>query len=321
MVQKILILESKDYNPEAISIYQRTGDTILGTTSLKEITSKELVTTLVCRLKYYLDQTFLSQFPNLKYIVSPTTGLNHIDLSYCQEKKIEIVSLKGETDYLASISSTSELAFALVLALVRKIIPGSNSVILEGNWERNLFRGRELSALTLGLLGFGRLGLQMLNFARAFNMPVIACDPFKNDEYFQLYNVESYSQAELFAKADIISVHVDYRKENENFITKKDFGILKKGSYFINTSRGELVNETDLIWALENGYLEGAGVDVLADEHKTELIHKKKLVQYARSHTNLIITPHIGGCTIDGMQNTELFIAQKYLRFLKQNLQ
>jgi D-3-phosphoglycerate dehydrogenase len=129
-------------------------------------------------------------------------------------------------------------------------------------------------------------------------------------------DVEICRKIELFSNSDIISVHIDYRPENKEFITRDDFALMKPGSYFVNTSRGEVISESDLIWALEKRILAGAALDVLENEQDQTKLFKKDIIEYARNHNNLIITPHIGGCTSDGMRKTELFIANKLKRLI-----
>jgi D-3-phosphoglycerate dehydrogenase len=121
---------------------------------------------------------------------------------------------------------------------------------------------------------------------------------------------------ELFEKCDIISVHVNLNEQNHYLISSKQFNIMKKGSYFINTSRGQLVKSEDLIEALEMGYLKGAATDVIENEfnHKEDI-----LVKYASTHNNLIITPHIGGNTYESFEKTELFMVEK-LKYLVTNI-
>ena len=140
MVDNILILESRGYNPDAIKVYSKIGSVKSFKDRKAESDIKRSVSTIVCRLGYHLNSKFLSSFPNLEYIVSPTTGLNHIDLDYCESHGILIVSLKGETRFLDSIRSTSEHTVSLMLALVRNIVPGVKSVVEYNQWNRDLFK-------------------------------------------------------------------------------------------------------------------------------------------------------------------------------------
>jgi len=311
MNNHILILEPKDYNSDAIKIYKQLGEVQYCFGDPINYYFKNEVTILVCRLKHYLNSNFLKQFPNVRYIVSPTTGLNHIDILYCDRKQIHIVSLKGETSFLENVRSTSELAFSLILSVVRNIVPSINSVLHERIWNRDKFRGRELCSMTLGIIGIGRIGRHMVEYAKAFGMSILAFDPYINKSQLEIRDLNFCSKRELFSNSDIISVHIDYRPENDKFITRDDFTLMKPGSYFVNTSRGEVISESDLIWALENNILAGAALDVLEDEHNKTNLFQKDIIVYARKHGNLIITPHIGGCTIDGMRKTELFVADK----------
>jgi len=317
MSDTILILEAKDYNPSAIQVYSKLGRVKILNKSKMDSHAKGTVSIIVCRLGYHLSGEFLCDYPNLKYIVSPTTGLNHIDLEYCRARRIQIVSLKGETAFLNSIRSTSEHTIALMLGLVRNIVPGVNSVVDHHQWNRDQFKGREISALTLGVLGVGRIGLHIISYAKAFGMSVFACDEHRMIDHLKDGHIQVCSKETLFARADIVTLHVDYRPENLGMVSKKEFSCMKQGSYFINTSRGELVVEEDLLWALEKGILAGAALDVLSDEQDIDGLFNKQILQYAKENTNLIITPHIGGCTSDAMQNTELFTARKMLSIIK----
>lgn len=312
MPDTILILEPLNYNPDAVKVYSRLGtvrDVDNGVDSIKD---KRTVDTLVCRLGYHLNDNFLGMFPNLKFIVSPTTGLNHIDQTYCENNDISIISLKGEADFLDSIRSTSEHTISLILSLVRNIVPSVNSVVRGNQWDRERFKGRELSSLSIGILGVGRIGKHIIDYARAFNMSVFACDPYKSLGYLKDQNVTVCSKDELFTRSDIVTVHVDYCSENIGMITLREFNLMKPGSYFVNTSRGELVDEDDLIKSMDSGVLKGAALDVVSNEQNLDGLFDKRIMQYAKDNPNLIITPHIGGCTSDAMWNTELFVARKF---------
>lgn len=311
MSEHILILESGEYNPAAIEVYRNLGTVDYCWGDPYEVKGKDRATVLVCRLRYHLDAQFLKDFPNVRFVVSPTTGLNHIDQSYCKNHRIHIVSLKGEAAILEGIRSTSELTFSLILALVRKIVPAAKSTAYEHRWDRDAFRGRELSSMTIGLVGLGRIGKQLVAHAKAFGMSVLAFDPYADQQGLSVLGVEFRTKAQLFSEADIVSLHLDYRPENEHFVTREDFARMRRGSYFVNTARGELVCEDDILWALKEDILAGAALDVLSHEQDKNQLFSKPIVEYAQHHDNLIITPHIGGCTYEGMGRTELFAAQK----------
>jgi len=310
MTERILLLEHKDYNPEAIRILEEIGPVEFYDGAGRP-EYYEHITILVSRLAYLLDEAFLRQFPRVHTIATATTGLTHVDLDYCRRRNIEIVSLKGEREFLREVTATAELAIALVLNLVRMIPASIQSVVHDHAWNRDEFRGRELSGLTCGILGFGRLGQQMTVYARAFGMKTLAADPFVHPSVFEQHHVVRCSTEELFQRCDVITLHVNYERENHNMVSAREFSSMKPGGYFVNTSRGELVDESALLDALSTGHLAGAALDVLKDEHQLPAMFSGDIFRYASTHSNLLITPHIGGCTLDSMHKTESFIAKK----------
>lgn len=254
---------------------------------------------------------------NLKVIATATTGLDHIDVEYAKSKGIEILSLRGENEFLDTITGTAELAFGLLIALVRQIPAGFDSV-KNYEWNREKFRGHSLYGKTLGIVGLGRLGKWMARYGVAFGMKVIACDPYVTDEIFEKLNCRKVNFENLLKESDVVSVHVHLNKETENMFNKNAFEAMKKTVFIINTSRGKIVDEKDLLEALENKKIAGAASDVLANEldfDKNFTSHP--LIEYTKHNNNLIIVPHIGGMTYESREATDIFIAQKLKRYLE----
>ena len=179
-------------------------------------------------------------------------------------------------------------------------------------WDREKFRGHNLYGQTLGIVGFGRLGKWVARYGKAFNMNVIYYDPYvDNDE------CEKKSFDELLSKSDVISIHVPLNNETENMFDSSIFNKMKNSAYLINTSRGKIVNEDDLLKALEERQIEGYGTDVLADELEfAKDFSNHPLVEYAKKNQNLIIVPHIGGMTYESRIATDVFIANKLKKHL-----
>ncbi len=307
----ILITEPQGYAEEAILIYQKTGPVFLGYDSAVDSTTKKIIRALVVKFRYQLDDVFLAGFPFLKYIVSPTTGLNHIDLDYCSSRHIKVLSLKHEVSFLKSLSSTAELTFGLIIALTRNIIGAHNDVAVNHRWNRETFKGRELSFLRLGVLGFGRLGQKVASYGRAFGMNVTACDPFIEKDYMESKGVTACSQEKLFLNSDIVSIHIPFNRANKLLVSRPYIMAMPKASFLVNTSRGEILDEKAVLECLESGHLAGASLDVISDEHRIHDWKQHPLIQYARVHQNLILTPHIGGCTQEAMERAEVFMARK----------
>jgi D-3-phosphoglycerate dehydrogenase len=260
------------------------------------------------RLRTRIDSEVLGAATRLKTIVTPTTGLNHIDLREAERRGIRVLSLKGETSILRNVRATAEHTIALILALSRRL-PQAWRHVHEGGWTRDLFVGSEIFRKTAGIVGYGRLGCLVAGYLACFGARVLVCDR-PNASLRAPVSIEVVGREELLRLSDIVSVHVDLNPETEGFFGAKEFEQMKPGALFVNTARGELVDEPALLHALRSHRLAGAALDVLSGENPNGM-GSHPLVAYAKDHDNLLITPHIGGCTKESMQMTELFLAQK----------
>ncbi len=316
-MQKIQILnaESANYSKTAKNVFKSFAEVDyydLDYIGLCKQLKKKPYNALIVRLRNFIDEKLLNSAPSLKVIATATTGLNHIDIETCFQRGIKIISLKGEVDFLRNIYATAEHTWSLILSLVRKI-PFAHYSILEGSWNRDNFIGRELNKKALGIIGFGRLGSIVAGYANAFSMNVIAYT--KNPHEITLEFVNYVDFDTLLKSSDVISIHLPLAKETVDFISMSQFLKMDKKPFLINTSRGEIINENDLLSALKKGLISGAALDVLSGETIMDPAIGNPLIEYAKNNDNLIITPHIGGATKESMEKTEIFIAKKIKEF------
>lgn len=264
------------------------------------------------RLANKIDRSFFSSNMKCKVLACAVTGIDHINVDDCNEYGVQIACLKGEAEFLKEVRATAELTMALLLALMRKI-PQAHSSVLSGVWNRDLFAGTELYKKTIGIVGLGRLGRIVAEYAKAFGMEVLAFDKH-NDFPSGVKKIGSL--VELCALCDVVSIHVTYDESTKEFFNEKCFKAMKKNAILINTARGGIVDEQALLWALQNNVIKGAALDVLNGEPNIDANHH--LVQYAKQNDNLLIVPHIGGNTPESFEKTELFIAKKIQHILVQ---
>jgi D-3-phosphoglycerate dehydrogenase len=268
---------------------------------------------LLVRLGLAVDEPVLAAAPHLRWVVTPTTGLDHIDLAACRRRGIEVISLRGETEFLTSIRSTAEHTWALLLALVRRL-PAAVADVRGGHWRREPFLAGELDGKTLGIIGYGRLGKIVARYGTAFFMRALANDTNRSAFDDLPDGVHPTDLDTLLAESDVVSLHIPLTAENEGFITRTRLARMKQGAIFVNTSRGELVDEAALLDALRSGRLAGAALDVLAgdsrwDEAGPPADHP--LVAYAREAHNLLITPHMGGYGESAIHRTRAHVVAK----------
>ena len=245
---------------------------------------------------YFIGEQILKKAKKLKVIVTPSTGSNHIDINFCEKKNIKVHTIKNSLEF-KKIKASSEFTFGLMINLVKNI-EKSFKVVRSGSWRdrEEELRSIELESKKIGIIGFGRIGQNLSNYSKSFNMKVYCYDPFKkiqDNKVKQFKNIIN-----LLKTVDIVFCCVNLLKSNRNFFSEKLFKYMKKGSYFINTSRGEVVVEKDLIKYLEKGIIKAAAVDVVREEHKLNY-KKNKLIEYAKKNSNLLISPHIAGLTYE----------------------
>lgn len=273
-------------------------------------TEDEEVEGVIPSLDYYLNKQRINYFPNLKFIASCTTGLDHIDLEYCKAKGIKIISLQGERDFLSDVWATAEHTMALILSLVRKI-PFAHNDVCAGNWNREAWQGTELRNKTLGIVGYGRVGRQVAKIAEAFGMHVTYCDKYVEQKV--LYPPWERDFEALLKNSDIITVHVPLNDETRNMFGAKEFAMMKPTAYFINTSRGAVVDEKALWYALRNKQISGAALDVMCGEPDVGIDWPVVLGET----NNCIITPHLAGNSAESREKCQLFIVDKIKQFIQ----
>jgi len=248
-----------------------------------------------------INQEVLAALPNLKFIVTRTTGYDHIDLKATQDKNILISNVPSYGE-----NTVAEFAFGLLLCLSRKIFLAYDQIRETGSFALKGLQGFDLKDKTLGIVGTGRIGQNMIKIAHGFEMKVIAYDVASKPELEKELGFKYVSFEELLKNSDIISLHVPYLKSTHHLINKENIKFIKTGAVLINTSRGGVVETDALIQALNNGILAGAGLDVLEEEAPTK--DERQFLLYGRpdehnlktilqNHVlidmdNVIITPH-----------------------------
>ncbi len=306
---KIGILEPLDFSQEAIEQLKTIGTVFkFDGKDIKTFVKDKNV--IFVRLKYKIDDELVKECKHLKYICSPTTGLNHIQVS----QNIKILSLRGEQEFLSSIRATPEHILGLSISLLRNY----SSAFLHSDsfeWNRDLFRGYELYNNKVGIIGMGRIGRVLSKYYNALGSEVL---------YFDKDDTVSVSEAnkcddigEIIDKANIVILSANYLPENRNMIDKAIIDRMK-GKFFINAARGELVDEPYLIKKITEGWFKGVAIDVFADETNCEGRVKEYLERV--ENQNVIITPHIGGATFTSMHRTEEFIAHKLCKEMEKNI-
>lgn len=316
MAERILVTESTGFSSAAAQLLAD-----LGAVRMADIHNRaELIdlsaeaTVLWIRLRHRIDSEVLEASPNLRCIVTPTTGLNHIDAEAAAARGATILSLRGETDFLKDVRATAEHTIGLMLGLLRHL-PSAASHAAAGGWDRDLFRGRELFGKTIGIVGYGRVGRAVARYCRAFDCTIVATDPGVSVTEVE-DGVALIPLGELLRVADIVSIHASYSSASHHFFGSSEIDAMRPGAWLINTARGELLDSEAVLAALWSGRIAGAALDVLEGETAAQP-NENPLVSYARDHDNLLLTPHIGGCTVESMEKTERYMAERLREFLQ----
>jgi D-3-phosphoglycerate dehydrogenase len=243
---------------------------------------------LIVRSATQVTAALIAAAPKLRVIARAGTGVDNVDVPAASARGILVMNAAG-----ANSISVAELAIALMLALARAI-PGADASMKQGVWDKKRFMGSELRGKTLGVVGFGRIGREVAARARAFDMEVVAYDPFIPARAADAAAVPLISLDDLLAKADFISLHVPALPETRHLINAERLARAKKGVRIVNTARGELIDDKALAAAITSGHVAGAGLDVFDPEPPTDWT-LSKLPQ-------VIATPHIAASTVEGQE-------------------
>jgi D-3-phosphoglycerate dehydrogenase len=257
---------------------------------------------LIVRSATRADAALLNQAPRLRVIGRAGVGVDNIDLDAATRRGILVMNTPGGNSV-----SVAEHTFALLLSLARSV-PQLSSAIHAGRWDKGSTAGSELRGKVLGLIGLGRVGFEVARRARAFEMRIIAADPYVSPEVAREEGVEILPLDELLPRADYVSLHASLSPATERMINATTLKKMKPGARLINTARGELVDEQALAAALASGWLAGAAVDVFAEEPPRN--------SPLAGLPNLIATPHIAGSTVEAQEEVGFLIAQQVRDYL-----
>ena len=313
---RVLNLDPDGYSAAARGRIERVAEYVGASMTREELLARVGgFDALIVRFSHVIDGDIIRAGSRLRVIATPATGTDHIDAQAASGRGIRLVSLKGETEFLRTIASTAELCWGALLALTRRI-PWAAQDVLQGRWERDDFVGIDLRGRRLGILGYGRLGRMVARYGVAFGMKVHAYDPVPCAPE---PGVEMAASPQALCEAsDVFSIHVPLTPATTGVVDRALVFRLPRGALLINTSRGSVLDEQALLEALTAGHLGGAALDVLEGELDRSRIAKHPLVEYARAHRNLLITPHIGGASRDAWARVDDFVAGRVVEVLEE---
>ena len=261
-------------------------------------------------MRVHITDDMIKSAPQLKIISCATTGSDHIDRGILSERGISVRTLKEDPELLQDITPAAELSWALLMACARKL-KGALRHVEQGGWTREKFPGIMLKGRTLGLIGCGRIGGWMTRYAQAFGMHVLVFDPHQT-EFPDGVSIRPLKS--LVEESDFLSIHVHLSDETRELLSRELIERCKPGMVVINTSRGAIIDEAALLDGLKSGQIGAVGVDVLNGE--PEISHHP-FIEYARTHENLLITPHCGGFSPDAVRLVCRHAASKISTVLK----
>lgn len=235
--------------------------------------------------------------PKLKVVSKYGVGLDNIDLKACEERGIIVTKTVG-----ANANAVADFAFTLLLAVARKVV-SINNTCRNGAWDKPTTI--DVYGKTLGLIGFGAIAKGVAKRASGFDMEVMAYDPFWDEEYAKKHGVKKASLEEIYKNADFISLHVPLTNETENLISAKELAMMKRSAVIINTARGGIINEDDLLAALVDNRIYGAGIDAFREEPPSN----KKWFELE----NVVISPHTAASSFGATEQMGRMAAQNII--------
>lgn len=256
-----------------------------------------------------LTPAVLRKLPRVRLVATRSTGFDHINLDACRRRRVAVCNVPSYGEH-----TVAEHTFALILALSRNVHKAYIKTI-KGDFSLTGLQGFDLKGKTLGVVGSGRIGLHVIKMAKGFGMEVLVCDIRKDAFLSEVLDFRYVPMEVLLRRADIVTLHVPYLPDTHHLMNRKTFSLMKRGALFINTARGGLVDTDALVWALDQGIVGGAGLDVLEGEElvkeERQLLAKdfpkEKLATALKNHIllhreNVVITPHIAFDSREALQ-------------------
>ena len=262
------------------------------------------VSVLGIRSKTRITKAVLESASELLVVGAYCIGVEQIDCANCTERGIAVFN-----DPHSNTRSVAELALGEIIMLVRRVFH-SSIALHRGDWHKSAKGCHEVRGLTLGIVGYGKIGSQLSDLAEAIGMKVVFCDV---TEVLARGNAKNCTFSELLQTADVVSLHVDGKPQNRNFFGEEEFQMMKKGSFFLNLSRGFVVNHEALAENLNSGRLDGAAIDVFPEEPGSGETFSNSL----QNLPNVILTPHIGGSTEEAQQSIGQFVSSQMCRYVE----
>ena len=266
--------------------------------NVKNFQDMEILSVFICS---HIDREIIDNLPNLKLITTRSTGYDHIDVNYCKEKGIVVCNVP---EY--GTRTVAEWTIGLMLNLMRKIYYAIDQIKETESFDLSNLRGEELYGKTLGVIGTGKIGKEVIKLAKVFGMNIIAYDAYPDEKFAQEQNIQYVSLEELLKNSDVITIHVNLNPSTYHLINKDNINLIKRGAYLINTARGGIIETEALVYALKEGILKGAALDVLEEEteikEELEILAKtdlktEEIKTLWQNHLlmkmpNVLITPH-----------------------------
>jgi len=306
---KIVLAEK--VSPATLAVFQsEPGWQIVSHDQIKKGLAAEIADAdgLVVRSAVQVDDALLTSAPKLRVIGRAGVGVDNIDAEAATRRGIVVMNTPG-----ANAIAVAELTLGMMLALARQL-PKANATMHAGKWEKKSLQGVELRGKKLGVLGLGRIGLEVARRARSFGMEVIGHDPFVSASIARENAIQLVSMDDLFREADYLTLHVGLTPQTAGIINETTLAKMKKGVRIVNCARGELIVEDALAEALKSGHVAGAALDVFHQEPPKDSPFLK-LENGALE--NVILTPHIAGSTAEAQEAVGVQIALQVREYLK----
>ena len=259
---------------------------------------------LIVRNKTQVDSNFLKKAKKLKFIGRLGVGLDNIDTEFCKNKNIHVQPATG-----MNADSVAEYVISSSMSLIKKI-PMFHNETIKGEWPRTTIRSAEINQKFLGIIGYGTIGKKVAKFCSKNGLKILAYDPYINEINDKEIDAKLSNLNEIYEKSDIISIHLPLTDETKNMINKSSFSKMKNNPIIINTSRGSIINENDLIDAYHEKIISGFALDVFKNEPIESKFYNKIV-----PGMNCILTPHISGVTTESNIRVSDFIVKKIINF------